>query len=83
MGDIETPARFFFTKYVAKFLLQKYISSPHRAPAEVQLADVVRKGVNHAASHDLHHLRIPLLFGVEKAWTQVRNLNHFSENLLP
>ena len=30
--------------------------SPHAAPAEIKLTDVVRKGVNHAAPHDLHHL---------------------------
>ena len=29
---------------------------PHAAPAEIKLTDVVRKGVNHAAPHDLHHL---------------------------
>ena len=44
--------------YLVTFFPQ-IIFSPHHAPAEVQLADVVGEGVNHAAPHYLHHLRLP------------------------
>ena len=45
-------------KQLSRISSSKKDPSPHRAPAEVKLADVVGESVNHAAPHYLHHLTI-------------------------